>query len=104
MLETLKSLLPAIAFIAWTFFAGWSGWQMGSEQEADRCQARAATLRADTAEATRLVLQDALVHLQQAQARGDRLEIRLAEEEETRQIQEKFHAEEINLNSSVGPE
>jgi hypothetical protein len=95
MLDTVKALLPALAFIVWTLLAGWSGWQMGSEQAADRCQARVATLRADTADASRLVIQDALVHLQQAQARGDRLEIRLAEEEETRQIQEKFHAEEI---------
>jgi TolA-binding protein len=95
MLETIKSLLPSLAFVAWTVLVGLTGRHLGSAQEADRCQARVATQQADTANATRIVVQDALAHLQQAQARGDRLEIRLAEEEEARQIQEKFHADEI---------
>jgi hypothetical protein len=95
MLETIKSLLPALAFIGWTVLTGYAGWLTGSGQEADRCQARVATLRADAADAARLSVESALDHLQKAQARGDHLEIRLAKEEEARQTQEKYYAEEI---------
>jgi hypothetical protein len=95
MLEFVQRCWPALAFLAWTLVAAGTGWRMGSEQEADRCQARVSTLRADAAETARGAAAEALGHLRQAQARGDRLETRLAEEEASRQSQEKIHAEEI---------
>jgi hypothetical protein len=95
MLDALKTVAPAVVFVLWTFGANWLGEQSGRARATDRCVATVSALRAEHAEAQRLVMTDVLERLQSAKERGDALEIRLAEEAETRQIQEKTHAVEI---------
>ena len=93
----------AVAFLVWTLLAAIAGWQTGREQEQDRCTAAIATLKADQATQERQAAQAALDRLQQAQARGDALQARLAAEETDRQTQAQEHAREIKRLTTGRP-
>ena len=93
----------AVAFLVWTLLAAIAGWQTGREQEQDRCTAQVATLKADQATQERQAAQAALDRLQQAQARGDALQARLAAEETNRQTQAQEHAREIKRLTTGRP-
>ena len=93
----------ALAFLVWTLLAAIAGWQTGREQEQDRCTAQVATLKADQATQERQAAQAALDRLQQAQARGDALQARLAAEETHRQTQAQEHAREIKRLTTGRP-
>ena len=93
----------ALAFLVWTLLAAIAGWQTGREQEQDRCTAQVATLKADQATQERQAAQAALDRLQQAQARGDALQARLAAEETNRQSQAQEHAREIKRLTTGRP-
>lgn len=93
----------ALAFLVWTLLAALAGWQTGREQEQDRCTAAIATLKADQATQERQAAQAALDRLQQAQARGDALQTRLAAEETNRQTQAQEHAREIKRLTTGRP-
>ena len=93
----------ALAFLVWTLLAALAGWQTGREQEQDRCTAAIATLKADQATQERQAAQAALDRLQQAQARGDALQARLAAEETNRQTQAQEHAREIKRLTTGRP-
>lgn len=93
----------AVAFLVWTLLAALAGWQTGREQEQDRCTAAIATLKADQATQERQAAQAALDRLQQAQARGDALQARLAAEETNRQTQAQEHAREIKRLTTGRP-
>lgn len=93
----------AVAFLVWTLLAAVAGWQTGREQEQDRCTAQVATLKADQAIQERQAAQAALDRLQQAQARGDALQARLATEETNRQTQAQEHEREIKRLTTGRP-
>ena len=93
----------AVAFLVWTLLAAIAGWQTGREQEQDRCTAAIATLKAYQATQERQAAQAALDRLQQAQARGDALQARLAAEETHRQTQAQEHAREIKRLTTGRP-
>ena len=93
----------ALAFLVWTLLAAIAGWQTGREQEQDRCTAQVATLKADQATQERQAAQAALDRLQQAQARGDALQARLAAEETNRQTQAQEDAREIKRLTTGRP-
>jgi len=93
----------AVAFLVWTLLAAIAGWQTGREQEQDRCTAAIATLKAYQATQERQAAQAALDRLQQAQARGDALQARLAAEETNRQTQAQEHAREIKRLTTGRP-
>lgn len=93
----------ALAFLVWTLLSALAGWQTGREQEQDRCTAAIATLKADQATQERQAAQAALDRLQQAQARGDALQARLAAEETNRQTQAQEHAREIKRLTTGRP-
>jgi hypothetical protein len=92
-----------VAFLVWTLLAAIAGWQTGREQEQDRCTAAIATLKAYQATQERQAAQAALDRLQQAQARGDALQARLAAEETDRQTQAQEHAREIKRLTTGRP-
>lgn len=96
-------LVAAVAFLAWTLLAGLAGWQTGREQEQDRGKAAIATLKADQATREAKAAETALARFQEAQARADVLEARLAAEETTRQTQALEHAREIKRLTTGRP-
>ena len=93
----------ALAFLVWTLLAAIAGWQTGREQEQDRCTAAIATLKAYQATQERQAAQAALDRFQQAQARGDALQARLAAEEANRQTQAQENAREIKRLTTGRP-
>ncbi len=93
----------AVAFLVCTLLAAIAGWQTGREQGQDRSTAAIATLKADQATQERQAAQAALDRLQQAQARGDALQARLAAEETNRQTQAQEHAREIKRLTTGRP-
>ena len=102
-LSILGRLWPAIAFIAWTLAAALAGWQTGREQAEDRCTATIAKLNVEETERMRLVAQAALDRFRAAQARGDALEARLAENERILETQAQEHAREIKRLTTGRP-
>jgi len=92
-----------LLFAGWTLLVGFAGWQTGREQEQDRCTATVATLKADQAQKERQATQAALDRLQEAQARGDALQARLAVAETTRQAQAQENAYEIKRLTTGRP-
>jgi len=84
-----------MAGLLWTALATGAGWLVGSEREVDRCTARITTIKAEQASNERDAAQTALDRLQQAQARGDALESRLATAEAARKTTQEEHAREI---------